>query len=161
MKIRLFLLFMSVAMATMAQKTVGIDWSYNVKCAGVTPNGDYMVEVECVGRKVDVAMDHAKKSAVYDVLFKGINGSVAGCTTQRAIVSDPSALEAHLDYFKKFFDKKKGSYSMYVLDINGSQPQITKVSGGYSINVTLIVLKDKLRMLMEKEQIVRGLSSGF
>lgn len=161
MKTRLLILFMLLAATVGAQKSINVVLDYTVTCAGLTNDGSYMVDVECKGKKPADALANAKKAAVHAVLFKGITGKAAGCTTQRPIVADQAILDSNVEFFKNFFDDKKGSWGSYVTGITGVHPQTSKVKGGYMVNVTLIVKKDGLRQMLEKEGVIRGLSSGF
>ena len=113
------------------QKMIGVDWDYAVSCQGLSTDGSYIVSVSCSGLSSADAKNKALKSAVHCVLFKGIDGSGAGCVKQPPIVTDPNTATSHAGYFKAFFSDRGGAYKNFATQTAGTDEIIRALSSGF------------------------------
>lgn len=86
--------------------------NFQTECLGVELDGSQTLRVFGKGKNKADAIEQAKKNAVRDVLFKGINAGSGECS-QRPLVNEVNAQEKYAYYFNPFF-KDKGSYLKYV-----------------------------------------------
>lgn len=94
---------------------ISSDYSYanfQSECLGVELDGSQTLRVFGKGRDKADAIEQAKKNAVRDVLFKGINAGSGECS-QRPLVTEVNAQERYSNYFNPFF-KDKGAYQKFV-----------------------------------------------
>ena len=75
---------------------------YEIECAGNGTQGTYLIKVWSYSKKVNTAIEQAKKNAVHGVIFKGFAGK-NGCVAQRPLFKGPGGEFEHQDYFKNFF----------------------------------------------------------
>lgn len=93
------------------KKTAG-NYTYKTECLGIEMDGSQTVQAWGNGRNRFDACEQAKKNAVADVLFKGINEGKMDCE-KHPILSEPNARQKNEDYFNKFF-ADGGEYNNYV-----------------------------------------------
>lgn len=141
------------------QRSIGVDWEYAVECAGTAKDGSYIVSVVCEGKNLKKTIEMAMKSAIHAVLFKGVDGTVAGCVKHGALVTNPNAIDEHTVFFKALF--KDDIYKRFVIETPGTVYTTIKTSRGIRVVITLTVIKDELRKYLEKNGVIRGLSTGF
>jgi len=136
-------------------------YRYEIACAGTGVQGTYLVKVWTYSKKPSVAFEQSKKNAVHGIIFKGFAGnSIAGCTSQKPIATNPTIEQEQSDFFRKFFSDG-GNYMKYV---NTSEPlgtDVVKVGKEYKVGVVVSVAKDQLRKDLEAAGMIKGLSSGF
>lgn len=129
--------------------------NYEIKAAGNSQQGSYLVEVTAYAdSKNDATIDLAKQCAVHGVLFKGFAGSTDGAKAQKPI------LEAHqeqqnADFFKAFFES---DYLQYASAADPSV-RVMRIGKRYAVTATFLVSKDRLRSAMQQAGFVRKL--GF
>lgn len=75
---------------------------FETQCLGVEEDGTQTLRVWGFGKNRKDAVEQAMKTAVYDILFKGINSGMNGCSI-RPMLTEVNARERHADYFNKFF----------------------------------------------------------
>lgn len=126
---------------------------------GTATDGAFILTVTKSGADIKSATDEACIQAVYQVLFIGLK-QAEGTYSQKPIISDPSTEQSHSDFFNSFFETG-GAYSKFVSIIPGSTAAPVKIKGGYKVTVKTVVSKDNLREEMEKNGIIKPLSSGF
>ena len=96
---------------------ISSDYSYAnflTECLGVELDGSQTLRVFGKGKNKADAIEQAKKNAVRDILFKGINAGSGECS-QRPLVREVNAQEKYSYYFNPFF-KDKGIYNFVKLD---------------------------------------------
>jgi hypothetical protein len=136
-------------------------WRYDIDCAGAGATGTYLVKIHVYAKKSGVSVDEFKKNAVHGVLFKGYSGNaVAGCTSQKALVSNPATYQDRIDFFNIFFQTKGGDYLKYATVVSNT-PEVVKTGKEYKVSMIVSVAKDMLRSDLEKAGVIKGLSSGF
>ena len=160
----LAIIFMiSIADSSIAQvrrefkKLWASDMSYEVAVVGIGADGTKLLKVWGYDKKKDLAKIDAKKNAVAACLFKGAHGSRE--KNVKPILPDSRTADAHEAYFEKFFETG-GQYLQYVgitNDATGSD--IVKMKKGYKVGVVVSVNYDALRMEMERQGIVKKLST--
>ena len=79
--------------------------NYEIECAGTGIQGTYLVKVSIFVKKADVKAEYIKKGAIHGVIFRGFSGG-NGCTSQKAIVSNPVTEHEKSDFFNTFFQEK-------------------------------------------------------
>lgn len=165
------LVFMLISTMTFAQSAgrqrkadkATREWRYEVECAGIGKDGTYLIKVWSYSKNPKVAITQAKKNAIHGVIFKGFSGGGQGCTSQKALASNPNIEEEKADFFDPFFEEG-GKFMKYVsesADGNVDASDRVKVGKEYKIGVLVSVSKDALRKDLEVAGIIKGLSSGF
>jgi hypothetical protein len=91
---------------------VSANYNYKTECFGTELDGSQTVKAWGTGRNRFDAVEQAKKNAVNDVIFKGINEGVQACQ-MRPLIIEVQAREKHEDYFNAFF-ADGGKYSEFV-----------------------------------------------
>ncbi len=140
------------------------EWHYDIECEGIGKKGSKLVKVWSYSKKPQFAIEQAKKNAVHGIIFKGYAGGGSGCTSFKPLVSDVDIENKNKEFFNKFFEDG-GEFMKYVTaatDGNIAPGDRLKVSKReYKIGVVVTVSSDLLRKRLEKEGIIRSLSSGF
>jgi hypothetical protein len=140
------------------------EWRYDVECEGVAKQGSKLVKVWSYSKKPKFAIEQAMKNAVHGIIFKGYSGGGSGCTPFEPLVADVETETKHQEFFDTFF-QDGGEFRKYVTaaaDGNIAPGDRLKVSKReYKIGVVVNVTTGQLRKRLEKEGIIRSLSSGF
>lgn len=138
-------------------------WKYEIECVGIGKPGTKVIKVWSYSKNAKVANGQAKKNAVHGMVFQGYSGGGQGCTSQKALVADPSIEHQKKEFFEEFF-ADGGKYMKYVSHSGDATPEIigVKLKGyKYKVGVTVTVNTNDLRKDLEAAGIIRGLSSGF
>jgi hypothetical protein len=88
-----------------AQKSTAGNYTYKTECMGVEMDGSQTLKAWGNGRNRMDAVEQAKKNAVADVIFNGINEGRSDCE-RRPLVAEVNARQKYEDYFNKFFSDK-------------------------------------------------------
>lgn len=133
------------------------DVSYEATVVGIGADGTKLLKVWGYEKKAEMAKIEAKKNAVAACLFKGAAGSREKVV--KPIVTDPREADAHEAYFDKFFETG-GQYLQYVMLTNDATGKdIVKMQKGYKVGIVVSVMYDELRKEMERQGIVKKLST--
>lgn len=128
--------------------------SYQTECLGKSMDGNQTLRVWASGRNKADAIEQAKKKAVYDVTFTGINAGGGECNAY-PVVDEPNARKKYEDYFDLFF-ADGGAYSKYVTLENQKKSAMDRFKGDgtetYGIIVT--VNRSALRLRYESDNII-------
>jgi hypothetical protein len=155
----LFLSIISNAQKKEDQRTM--EWRYEIECAGVGADGNFLVKVFTYSKKKNLPMEQAKKNAVHAILFKGFGGnSEAGCGSQKPICTNPNIEFEKKEFFDTFF-ADGGKYMKYVFessDGNIDPNDRMKVGKEYKVGIIVSIAKDALRKDMEAAGVIRGLN---
>ncbi len=139
-------------------------WRYDIECEGIAKQGAKLVKVWSYSKNPKHAVASSMRNAVHGIIFKGYAGGGQGCTSFQPLVNDPSVEEEHEEFFDEFF-AEGGEYLKYVssaTDGNIAPGDRLKVSKReYKIGAVVTVMSDQLRKRLEKENIVKSLTSGF
>ena len=140
------------------------NWKYEIECVGIGKPGTKVIKVWSYSKKANVAIKQSQKNAVHGLIFKGYSGGGQGCTSQKALASDPSVAEQKKEFFDNFFELEGGKYMKFVSHSSDSTPEVigVKMKGyKYKVGVIVTVNTNALRKDLEAAGVVRGLSSGF
>ncbi|MGB5989299.1 MAG: hypothetical protein WBG43_06130 [Marinifilaceae bacterium] len=139
-------------------------WRYELTGEGTGAAGTYLVKVWSYSKKPQVAKEQSKKNAVHGIIFKGFTSTKRGISAQKALAKDANIEQENEQFFTRFF-AAGGDYLKYVNLTNDglvAAGDLLKVSKKeYKVGVIVSVRKDALRKHLEKEGIIRGLSTGF
>jgi hypothetical protein len=95
-----------------AQDKLGGNYNYATECYGSELDGSITVKAWGNGRNKSDAVEQAKKNAVRDVVFKGIQNGKTDCS-RAPLLLEPNAQQKYQDYFFEFF-ADNGEYKNYV-----------------------------------------------
>ncbi len=114
----LYMAVLAICISLSSCKTptrISSDYSYanfQTECLGVELDGSQTLRVFGKGKNKADAIEQAKKNAVRDILFKGIDAGSGECS-QRPLVNEVNAQEKYSYYFNPFF-RDKGEYLTFV-----------------------------------------------
>ena len=91
-----------------SRKGVSGYYSYQTSCLGTDFDGTQVLKAFGTGKTEIEAIENAKKTAINDVLFKGIRSGKEDCRL-RPLIIEVNANEKYEDYFNDFF-KIEGQY---------------------------------------------------
>lgn len=111
--------------------------TYATECLGKSMDGSQTLRVWATGRNRTDAVEQAKKKAVYDVTFTGINAGGGECNAY-PVVDEANARKKYEDYFDLFF-ADGGAYSKYVSISNQKKSSIRKYQGDGNLMYDIIV----------------------
>ncbi|MBQ5729259.1 MAG: hypothetical protein IIV54_02585 [Bacteroidaceae bacterium] len=128
--------------------------SYSTECLGVNMDGNQTLRAWASGKNRTNAIKQAKKKAVYDVVFTGIQAGNGTCNAY-PIVDEANARQKYEDYFDQFFSDN-GDYTRYVSRINRrkSTIQIYQGNGTKTAGVIVTVNRSALRQHFVKDNII-------
>ena len=156
MKKYLFLIAAATLMLTACKTPKATSYrEFEPECLGVAQDGSQTIRAWGFGKDDDMAVDKARKNALYAVLFKGITAGVEGCN-QRPLVPEVNARERYEDYFDRFF-RDGGEWEKYVTGdderLYGREEQRNKL--GERAGVVVRVLRSELRMKLKEDGILK------
>lgn len=138
-----------------------MEWRYEVQCAGIGSETDYLIKVYTYSTKKNLPMEQAKKNAVHAVLFKGYPAnSEFGCSSQSPMCRNSNIEFEKREFFDTFF-ADGGAYMKFVNDSSDGNVDAAdrlKVGKEYKVGVIVSVNKSELRKYLEAAGIIRGLS---
>lgn len=142
------------------------DWSnYEATTISVGQNGTKNLKVWGYGKKVDKAIEQAKKNAVHACLFRGIPGTSNAIATPAIFKNQGSGQVAieNFDYFYDFFENNEEYLGFVNLTTDGypSGQDRREVKGGYKVAITVQVMYDNLRDKMKADGILRSANDRF
>ncbi len=139
-------------------------WRYDLECEGIAKQGSKLVKVWSYSKNPKHAISSAMKNAVHGIIFKGYADGSQGCTPFSPFVESIETETKFKDFFDKFF-LDGGEYLKYVSAATdgsiaaGDRLKISRRE--YKIGVVVNIQSDMLRKRLEKEGIIRSLTSGF
>lgn len=142
------------------------EWStYEVTTVAVGSVGTKSLKVWGFGKKIDKAIEQAKKNAVHACLFRGCPGSGNASETPAIFKlqgNDQVALE-NFEYFYDFFEENNAYVSFVNLTTDGipSGQDRREVKGGYKVAIYVQVMFDNLRSKMKNDGILKDSQAGF
>lgn len=139
--------------------------NYEVTTTDVGQNGTKCLKVWGFGKKVDKAVEQAKKNAVHACLFRGCPGSATARATPAIFANQGKGQAAsdNIDYFYDFFETN-GDYIQFVNITTDGVPSgqdRREVKGGYKVAIHVQVMYDNLREKMKNDGILHTGSAGF
>jgi len=148
------IVFLAVGLGTMAKSEKMPQ--YDIAGVGSGTEGTILVKVFVYAK--NVSDEDLKRAAVHGVVFKGCSSGNSSGARQPAMAS-PSAEVDNAAFCEAFF-AKDGLCQSYASIVAGSYDRV-KIQKGYKYGAILQVDKTALRKELEKEGVVRSLSSGF
>lgn len=128
--------------------------SYKTECLGKSMDGSQTLRVWASGRNKKDAIEQAKKKAVYDVVFTGIQAGSGECNAY-PIVDEANARKKYEDYFDLFFTDG-GAYSQYVSITNHNKSAIQRYQGNgtQTLGIIVTVNRSALRQRFVSDNII-------
>ncbi len=115
MKYFLFLIFLAYILLPnkiLCQNKLGGNYTFETECYGSEMDGSLTVKAWGNGKNRSDAIEQAKKNAVRDVIFKGIQQGKPDCD-RSPLITEPHVLEKNKEYFYKFF-ADGGEYKNFI-----------------------------------------------
>ena len=126
--------------------------NFKPQCLGVAMDGTQNLRVFGKGKGKAQAIEQAKKNAVSEVIFNGIQGS--GDCNKRPLVNEVNARERYEDYFNAFF-ATGGAYTKYVrLDENRTSRIKAQTDDLVQYGVTVRIDRAALRARLQDDGIL-------
>jgi len=135
------------------QKKVAGYYSYETECLGTELDGSQTLKAWGMGRNLEDAVEQAKKQALKDVIFKGINKGQSGCN-MRPLVIEVQAQEKYEDYWFKFF-ADGGLYTKFTSHQDGKYLKKLKAGDQMRYGVTVRVLRQELKKQLLEDKILK------
>lgn len=128
--------------------------TYETRCLGVELDGSQTLLAWGEGRNKADAEEQAKKNAVRDVIFKGINSGKSDCT-KPPLVNTPNAQKKYEEYFNAFF-ADGGEYKKYISldDHKRRSGDKEHYQYGEKRSVTVRVLRSELKKRLQDDGIL-------
>lgn len=129
--------------------------TFDTQCLGIGYDGTQTLRVWGKGANKAEAIEAAKKKALNDVIFTGINAGNSECS-RRPLIYEVNAKEKYSYYFNPFFSKG-GEYNRYVVydDNNRSHYSEAKGADRQSIGIVVTVKCDELRQRLIDDNIIK------
>jgi hypothetical protein len=128
--------------------------TFETECLGVELDGSQTLRAWGKGKNKSDAIEQAKKNAVRDVIFKGINAGSGECN-QRPLITEVNAQEKYEQYFNQFF-KDGGEYRKFVnmKDEKSTSRLKSTSSSQENYGVVVRVLRSDLRQQLINDNII-------
>ena len=111
--------------------------NYTTECLGKSMDGSQTLRVWASGRNRADAIEQAKKKAVYDLVFTGIQAGNGECNSY-PIVDEANARKKYEDYFDTFF-ADGGAFLKYVSIANQKKSAMQRFLGDGTQTFGIIV----------------------
>lgn len=156
----------SVAKKNVDKQKYMKEWSnYEATTNSVGQNGTKNLKVWGYGKKIDKAIEQAKKNAVHACLFMGVPGSSNAIATPAIFKNQGNAQVANenFEYFYDFFENN-GEYLQFVNITTDGYPSgqdRREVKGGYKVAINVQVMYDNLREKMKADGLLKSSADKF
>jgi hypothetical protein len=134
-------------------------FNFKTECIGSELDGSNTLKAWGKGRYYKDAVDQAKKNAINDVIFMGIQDAQGGCN-MKPLVFEVNAREKYEKYFNTFFEDG-GEYTNYVtlqdekIENNAIRVAKYRDKGSSVYSVVLRVLRDDIKKKLIKDGILK------
>lgn len=137
-----------------SKETTAAFHGYTTECLGIGMDGSQTLRVWASGRNKTDAIEQAKKKAVYDVVFSGIQAGNGGCNAY-PVVDEANARKKYEEYFDLFF-ADNGAYTQYVSTSGQKKSAMQRFYGDGTQTLGLIVTVNRsaLRQRFESDNII-------
>lgn len=128
--------------------------SHTTECLGKSMDGSQTLRVWASGRNRTDAIEQAKKKAVYDIVFTGIQAGSGECNAY-PIVDEANARKKYEDYFDLFF-ADGGAYKQYVSSTNQKKSAMQRHygDGTQTFGIVVTVNRSALRQRFISDNII-------
>ncbi len=129
--------------------------NYSTECLGVGMDGTQTLRVWNRGRNRADAIEQAKKKAVWDVIFIGMQSSDAECNYV-PVVTEPNARTKYSAYFDIFF-ANGGEYEKYVSVENQKKTSIDKrTNNNFDVyGIVVVVNRSSLKGRLIQDHVIK------
>ncbi len=129
--------------------------TFETECLGVELDGSQTLRAWGKGKNKSDAIEQAKKNAVRDVIFKGIDAGSGECN-HKPLILEVNAQEKYERYFNNFF-RDGGEYLKFVNMKDEKSTSRIKSSDANQENfgVVVRVLRYELRQQLIKDNIIK------
>lgn len=149
----LFVLLVFTGVSSYAQrqqKKIAGNYTATSECLGVELDGSQTIKAWGKGTRKADAIEQAKKNAVRDVIFYGIQSGQSGCK-KKPLINEVNAQDKYEDYFNIFFTDG-GAFVAFIsmkdeplkLRSNDKKKAVDGVQYGVIVRVLRAELKKKL-----------------
>lgn len=94
---------LSVVLTSCGVRSTQAFYNYESRIMSSELDGSYNIRAFGRGRNAVVAYDEARKQAVYDILFNGVQSSNSRISSLKPLMLEVNAKEKYEDYFNEFF----------------------------------------------------------
>lgn len=140
-------------------------WNYSIECQGEATAGTYTLKVYSILMDERLAGVQAQKNAVHAVIFQGVSAQGRKCTEKPALARSVNLETEQEDFFKQFFASVKrndpNNFAKYVNIIEEITDRQKLGKKKFRIGTLVTVNVALLRKKLEKENIIKSLTSGF
>ena len=140
-------------------------WNYVIECQGEAIAGVYTLKVFSIVMDERLAGVQAQKNAVHAVIFQGVNAQGRICKQKPALARSINLETEREDFFKDFFASVKrndpNNFAKYVTVVEEVTDRQKLGKKKFRIGTLVTVNIALLRKKLEKENIIKSLSSGF
>lgn len=167
----LLTVFISVPSVSYAKKKVDKqqymkEWSnYEATTNSVGQNGTKNLKVWGYGKKIDKAIEQAKKNAIHACLFRGVPGASNALATPAIFKNQGSGQVAieNFDYFYDFFEGNEEYLQFVNITTDGypSGQDRREVKGGYKVAINVQVMYDNLKEKMKADGLLKSGADKF
>ncbi|MDG1724812.1 MAG: hypothetical protein P8I11_03900 [Bacteroidia bacterium] len=138
---------------------ISSSYTYKTECFGTELDGSQTVKAWGTGRNRFDAVEQAKKNAVNDIIFKGINNGDQSCQ-MRPLIIEVQAREKYEDYFNVFF-ADEGKYLQFVSlkderILQKIDRDWMKSRDGVSNGIMLRILRSDLKKQLMNDKIINN-----
>lgn len=128
--------------------------TYETQCLGVELDGSQTLLAWGEGKNKADAEEQAKKNAVRDVIFRGINAGKSDCT-RPPLINTPNAKQKYETYFNRFF-ADGGDYTKYISMADHKRRSGDKehYQYGEKRSVTVRILRSELKERLQEDGIL-------
>ncbi len=129
--------------------------TFETECLGVELDGTQTLRAWGKGKNKADAMEQARKNAVRDVIFKGINAGSEECN-KRPLILEVNAQEKYEYYFNVFF-RDGGEYKKYVSSADEKRTSRIKAKNSTQENFGIVVRVNRaeLRQRLIDDNIIK------
>jgi hypothetical protein len=139
-----------------SNKSVAGNYTFKTECAGVELDGSQTLKAWGNGRNRLDAIEQAKKNAVRDVLFIGINEGRQECD-KKPVVPEVNAQQKYEVYFNKFFADGGGYLNFITLEDERIGQKISRDRKKAAASVTHGIIVRVLRAELKQKMISDGI----
>lgn len=132
-------------------------YDFKTKLIGTELDGSYTVTAWGRARHGLDAYNQAKKQAVYDILFTGVEPQTSNLTRQQPLLLEVNAKTKYQDYFDNFF-KDNGEYLKYcsMNDKRWRSSDFYRSDRQVVCKATVLVYRSKLKRKLIEDNIIKN-----
>ena len=132
-------------------------YDFKTRLIGTELDGSYTVTSWGRARHALDAYNQAKKQAVYDILFTGVEPQTTNLTRQLPLLMEVNAKEKYQEYFENFF-KDHGEYLNYcsMKDKRWQSSDFYKNDRQVVCKTTVMVYRSKLKSKLIEDNIIKN-----